>query len=43
MKITVVGFVALVGAVLLVALVYQAGLEIDKNGRAKNEQPNGLS
>lgn len=43
MKITFIGMVALVVAMLLLGLVvYQVSSEIDKNGRSNDEQPNGL-
>lgn len=42
-KITFIGMVALVVAMLLLGLVvYQVSSEIDKNGRSNDEQPNGL-
>jgi hypothetical protein len=42
MKITVVGALAVVAAVVLFALLaYQVGIELDKNTRKDNERPNG--
>jgi hypothetical protein len=44
MKITVMGFLTLVSAiVLLTVIAYQVGTEIDKRGRKSNEQPNSPS
>ncbi len=42
MKITVVGFLAIVGtAVLIGLLAYQLGTDLDKRRRKSDEQPNG--
>ncbi len=43
MKITVMGFVTLVVAMVLLGLVvYQVAADIDKNRQKNNEQPHGL-
>lgn len=43
MKITVVGFLVVVGALVLLGLIaYQVGADIDKNRRVNSEQPPSL-